>query len=166
MPSPVFRLRLPTGRFLLAVTVALGVVACNNESVTGTGGALAQLEMDMPDTVHSGVPFDAGASAANVGVEGVHEGVVTIALPAPLRVTEISASPGTSATFSNDGIGATVTWELHTLDSFTRSNLTIFATAALPPGAPEQILTAQASMVADGIGFGELVANDSFVLAP
>ena len=154
----------PTLPFLLAA--ALGTLGCNNESVTGTGGALAQLEMDMPDRVHSGQAFQAGSSASNVGVEGVHEGVVTIALPAPLRITDIATSAGTSATFSNDGIGATVTWELHTLDSFTRSNLTIYATATLPSGAPEQILTAQASMVADGIGFGELVANDSFVLAP
>jgi hypothetical protein len=158
--------RLPVRISLVVLLASLGAAACNNESVTGTGGALAQLEMDMPDTVHSGVPFDAGASAANVGVEGVHEGIVTIALPAPLRITDVATSPGTSATFSNDGVGATVIWDLHTLDSFTRSNLTIHATATLPGGAPEQILTAQASMVADGISFGELVANDSFVLAP
>ena len=164
MSSPVHRLRLPAALLLLAA--GLGAPACNNESVTGTGGALAQLEMDMPDTVRSGVPFHAGSSAANVGVEGVHEGVVTITLPAPLSITDVATSPGTSATFTNGGVGATVTWNLHTLDSFTRSNLTIFSTATLPSGAAEQILTARASMVADGIGFGELVANDSFVLAP
>jgi hypothetical protein len=160
---------MPATRRLISPILLLGALAtlaCKNESVTGTGGALAQLEMDMPDTVHSGAPFDAGASAANVGVEGVHEGVVTIALPAPLQVTNVATSPGTTATFSNAGVGATVTWNLNTLDSFTRSNLTIYATAALPQGAPEQILTAQASMVADGIAFGELVANDSFVLSP
>jgi hypothetical protein len=158
------RLRIPAAA--IALLAALGAAACKNESVTGTGGALAQLEMDMPDTVHSGVPFDAGASAANVGVEGVHDGVVTITLPVSLRITGVATSPGTSATFSNDGVGATVTWDLHTLDSFTRSNLTISATATLPTGGPEQILTAHASMVADGISFGELVATDSFVLAP
>jgi hypothetical protein len=162
MLFPARRLRL----FLPALPFVLGALACDNESVTGTGGALAQLEMDMPDTVYSGVPFDAGASAANVGVEGVHEGVVTIALPAPLSIMGVATSPGTSATFSNDGVGATVTWELNTLDSFTRSNLTISARAELPSGAPEQLLTAQASMIADSIHFGELVANDSFVLAP
>ena len=158
------RLRIPVLSALLAA--ALFTVACNNDDVAGSGGALARLEMDMPDTVYSGVPFDAGAAAANVGVEGVHDGVVTITLPAPLRITDVAASPGTSATFSNDGIGSTVSWDLHTLDSNTRSTLTIYATATLPEGAPEQILTAQASMVADGISFGELVANDSFVLAP
>jgi hypothetical protein len=148
---------------ILPLTIA-GSVACNNDDVSGTGGALAQLEMDMPDTVNSGVPFDAGASATAIGVENVHDGVVTITLPAPLRITGVTASPGTSATFSNAGM-ATVTWTLHTLDSNTRSTITIYATAALPPGADDQLLTAQASMVADGIGFGELVANDSFVLA-
>ena len=169
MPSRAFRPRFRLASLPVLLAAALGAaghIGCNNESVTGTGGALAQLEMDMPDTVRSDVPFQAGASASNVGVEGVHEGVVTIALPAPLRITDVATSPGTTATFSNGGIGATVTWDLHTLDSFTRSNLTIHATAALPAGASEQILTAQASMVADGIGFGELVANDSFVLAP
>ena len=148
------------------VAIVLSLAACHNDDVTGSGGALARLEMDMPDRVHSGVPFDAGASAANIGVEGVHEGVVTVSLPPPLRISDVAASPGTSATFSNGGTGATATWELHTLDSNTRSTLTIYATATLPGDATEQILTAQASMVAEGISFGDLVANDSFVLAP
>ncbi|MET0619592.1 MAG: hypothetical protein ABW056_04900 [Thermoanaerobaculia bacterium] len=150
--------------FPLLLIVA-GFAACNNDDVSGTGGALARLEMDMPDTVRSGVPFDAGASAAAVGVENVHDGVVTVTLPAPLRITDVTASPGTSATFSNVGL-ATVTWTLRTLDSNTRSTITIYAAGTLPPGAGEQLLTAQAAMVADGISLGELVANDSFVLAP
>ena len=152
-------------RIALVLTMVSGLPACNNDDVSGTGGALARLEMDMPDTVRSGVPFDAGASAANVGVEGVHDGVVTITLPAPLRITDVTASPGTSATFSNVGL-ATVTWTLHTLDSNTRSTITIYAKGSLPPGAGEQLLTAQATMIADGISLGELVANDSFVLVP
>jgi hypothetical protein len=152
-------------RIALILTMVSGLPACNNDDVSGTGGALARLEMDMPDTVRSGVPFDAGASAANVGVEGVHDGVVTVTLPAPLRITDVTASPGTSATFSNVGL-ATVTWTLHTLDSNTRSTITIYATGTLPPGAGEQLLTAQAAMIADGISLGELVANDSFLLAP
>jgi hypothetical protein len=152
-------------RMALLPLVVAGFTACNNDDVSGTGGALARLEMDMPDTVRSGVPFDAGASAAAVGVENVHDGVVTVTLPAPLRVTDVTASPGTSATFSNVGL-ATVTWTLHTLDSNTRSTITIYATGTLPPGAGEQLLTAQAAMTADGISLGELVANDSFVLAP
>ena len=152
-------------RMALFPVIVAGFAACNNDDVSGTGGALARLEMDMPDTVRSGVPFDAGASAAAVGVENVHDGVVTITLPAPLRITDVTASPGTSADFSNVGL-ATVTWTLHTLDSNTRSTITIYATGTLPPGANEQLLTAQAAMVADGISLGELVANDSFVLTP
>jgi len=153
-------------RFSLPLLLIIaGFAACNNDDVSGTGGALARLEMDMPDTVRSGVPFDAGASAAAVGVENVHDGVVTITLPAPLRITDVTASPGTSADFSNLGL-ATVTWTLHTLDSNTRSTITIYATGTLPPGAGEQLLTAQAAMIADGISLGELVASDSFVLAP
>ena len=152
-------------RMALFPLIVAGFAACNNDDVSGTGGALARLEMDMPDTVRSGVPFDAGASAAAVGVENVHDGVVTITLPAPLRITDVTASPGTSATFSNVGL-ATATWTLRTLDSNTRSTITIYATGTLPPGASEQLLTAQAAMVADGISLGELVANDSFVLAP
>ena len=162
---PATRSRFLWSVSMLVVSV-LAVFACHDGDVTGTGGALARLEIQMPDTVHSGVGFDAGASAAYVGVEGVHDGVVTITLPAPLRISDVTASPGTSASFSNSGVGAIVTWDLHTLDSNTRSTITIYATASLPSGAAEQILTAQASMVADGIHFGELVANDSFVLAP
>jgi hypothetical protein len=153
---------LPLASLLL---VSLGAVACKNDDVAGSGGALARLEVDMPDRVQSGVPFDAGAAAANIGVEGVHDGVVTVTLPALVRITSIAASPGTSATFDN-GVSPSVTWTLNTLDSNTRSTLTIYAVGTLPAATTEQILTAQASMVADGISFGELVATDSFVLAP
>ncbi len=150
---------------LLALPLA-GLVACsNNDDVTGTGGALAQLAVDVPDTVQSGVPFDAGASATAVGVTNVHNGVVTITLPPPIQVTDVIASAGTSATFSN-GNGATITWTLNTLDSNTQSNVTIHAMGTLVPGSPSQNLTAEATMVADGISPGELVATDNFVLAP
>ena len=164
-PRP--RLRLGVAPFVLLTLglAAFGPVACNNDDVTGTGGALARLEVDMPDRVYSGVSFDAGAAAANIGVEGVHDGVVTVTLPALLRITDVAASPGTSATFAN-GISPSATWTLNTLDSNTRSTLTIHAIGTLPTDAPEQVLTAQASMVAHGISFGDLVATDAFVLAP
>jgi hypothetical protein len=160
---------MPVSRRLLRIAplllLVLGAAACNNDDVAGSGGALARIEVDMPDRVQSGVPFDAGAAAANLGVEGVHDGVVTVTLPALVRITDVAASPGTSATFTN-GVSPSVTWTLNTLDSNTRSTLTIYAVGTLPGTMTEQILTAQASMVADGISFGELVANDSFVLAP
>ena len=161
LPGSPFRISF----LLLLAATTLGIAACNNDDVTGTGGALARLEVDMPDTVRSGVPFDAGAAAANLGVEGVHDGVVTVTLPALLRITDVAASPGTSATFAN-GISPAVTWTLNTLDSNTRSTLTIYAVGTLPANTSEQILTAQASMVAEGISVGDLVATDAFVLAP
>ena len=147
----------------LPLASLLLVVACHdNDDVTGTGGALAQLAVNVPDTVHSGVPFDVGVSATAVGVTNVRNGVVTVTLPSPLQITGVDASAGTSATSS----GATATWTLNTLDSNTQSTLTIHATAALPSGSGNMNLTAQASMVADGITNGQLVATDNFVLAP
>ncbi len=151
---------------LLALPL-VGIVSCsNNDDVTGTGGALATLAVDVPDTVQSGVPFDMSVSTTAVGVEGVHNGVVTATLPAPLQINNVTASPGTAATFSNGGGGSTVTWTLNTLDSNTNSNVTINAVGTLAAGSANQNLTAQASMVADGINNGELVASDNFVLAP
>ena len=157
-------MRVPLSIRVLALALPLaGLVAChNNDDVTGTGGALATLAVDVPDTVHSGVPFDMSVSATAVGVEGVHNGVVTATLPAPLQIDDVTAEPGTSATFS----GSTVTWTLNTLDSNTNSHVTINAVGTLAAGSANQNLTAQASMVADGINNGELVASDNFVLAP
>ena len=147
---------------LLALPLA-GLVAChNNDDVTGTGGALATLAVDVPDTVHSGVPFDASVSTTAVGVTNVHNGVVTVTLPAPLQINTVTADAGTSETHT----ASTVTWTLNTLDSNTNSHLSINATGTLIAGSPSQTLTAQASMVADGINNGELTASDNFVLAP
>lgn len=151
---------------VLPFVALAALTACSdNDDVTGTGGALAQLAVDAPDTVHSGVAFDAGANATAVGVTNVQNGVVTISLPAPIEVTGVDASAGTTATFTN-GTGATVTWTLNTLDANTQSNVTIHAIATLPQGAPQASLTIQGSMTADGIANGELVASDNFVLAP
>jgi len=145
--------------------VMLGGVACDNDNdVTGSGGALASLNLDVPQTVNSGVPFDVGLTATAIGVTNVQNGVVTVTLPAPLQATTVDAEAGTSATFTN-GAGATVTWTLNTLDSNTSSTLTIHAMGVLPVGSANQALTIQSSMVADGISSGELVANEDFTLA-
>jgi len=140
-----------------------GLTAChNNDDVTGSGGALATLAVDAPDTVQSGVPFDMSVSTTAVGVQNVHNGVVTVTLPAPLQINTVTAEAGTSETHT----GSTVTWTLNTLDSNTNSHLTINAVGSLPAGTTSTTLTAQASMVAQGINSGELVASDNFVLAP
>ena len=142
--------------------VMFGAVACDDDNdVTGSGGALASLNMDVPETVNSGVAFDVGLTATAIGVTNVQNGVVTVTLPAPIQVTSVDAEAGTSATFS----GGAVTWTLNTLDSNTSSTLTIHAMGVLPTGSTNQSLTAQASMVADGINNGELVASETFTLA-
>ncbi len=143
--------------------VMFGAVACNDDNdVTGSGGALASLNLDMPDTVNSGVAFDVVLTATAIGVTNVANGVVTVTLPAPVQVTSVDAEAGTSATFN----GGAVTWTLNTLDSNTSSTLTIHSMGVLPTGSTNQSLTAQASMVADGINSGELVTSVSFILAP
>jgi len=148
---------------LVALPLAMvGAVGCDDDNdVSGTGGALASLNLDMPETVNSGVPFDASLTATAIGVTNVQNGVVTVTLPAPIQVTGVDAEAGTSATFA----GGTITWTLNTLDSNTSSDLTIHAMGTLPAGAPGQNLTAQASMTADGISSGEVVVSENFTLA-
>jgi hypothetical protein len=142
--------------------VMFGVIACNDDNdVTGSGGALASLNLDMPETVNSGAPFDASLTATAIGVTNVQNGVATVTFPAPIQVTAVDAEAGTSATFN----GGTVTWTLNTLDSNTSSTLTIHAMGTLPVGSANQTLTVQSSMVADGISNGELVASENFTLA-
>jgi len=139
----------------------LALVACGNDNdVTGSGGALASLNLDVPETVHSGTAFNIGVSTTALGVTNVRNGVVTVTLPAGVTATSVDAEAGTSATTS----GSTVSWTLNTLDSNTSSTLTIHAMGTLPAGAPNQSLEVQASMVADGISNGELVANENFTL--
>ncbi len=54
--------------------VMFGAVACNDDNdVTGSGGALASLNLDMPETVNSGVAFDVGLTATAIGVTNVAE---------------------------------------------------------------------------------------------
>jgi len=142
--------------------IMVGAVACNDDNdVTGSGGALASLNLDVPETVNSGVAFDVGLTTTAIGVTNVQNGVVTVTLPSPIQVTAVDAEAGTSATFN----GGVVTWTLNTLDSNTSSTLTIHSMGTLPVGSTNQSLTAQASMVADGISNGELVASENFTLA-
>jgi len=142
--------------------IMFGAVACDDDNdVTGSGGALASLNMDVPETVNSGVAFDVSLTATAIGVTNVQNGVVTVTLPAPIQVTAVDAEAGTTATFN----GGAVTWTLNTLDSNTDSVLTIHAMGVLPAGSTNRSLTAQASMTANGISSGELVASENFTLA-
>jgi hypothetical protein len=141
----------------------IGAVGCDDDNdVTGSGGALASLNLDAPDSVNSGAPFDVSLTATATGVENVDNGVVTVTVPAPLQITNVAPEAGTDASFA----GNTVTWNLNTLDSNTSSELVINVTGALPPGAPSANLTVQASMIADGIPSGDLVVSEDLTLMP
>jgi hypothetical protein len=147
---------------------SLGLLAaCNdNNDVTGTGGALVRLNVDAPDSAVSGQPFNVSLTAQNVGVTNVRSGVVSVTLPSPLTVTSVNAEPGTSATFANSASGATVTWQLNTLDANSSLDLTIQTVGALNAGAPNTPIAIQAQLTADGITPGESVATDTVSLMP
>jgi hypothetical protein len=157
--------RLATFVFLPLV-VGVGAAACRDHSDTTTApGAIANLTLDAPNSVHSGQSFDVVVRATAVGVNNVHNGHVDVMLPTPLVVSSVDASTGTSATFSN-GSGASVGWNLGTLDSNSQSSLHVRATGTLAPGQPAQLLTIQATMTADGIRAGDAVAQHGIELTP
>jgi hypothetical protein len=153
-------------RFAIPAALLAGVVACGNSSdVTGANGALGRVAVSGPDSATSGVAFNVDVNATNVGVQGIHNGIVQITLPPPLGVNSVDPSPGTQATFSN-GVGATVTWTLNTLDSNTQSTIRINTTGTLLAPQPAQTLRVQASMTADGIHAGDAVAFKDIQLMP
>ena len=152
----IFRFAAP------AILLAGLAVACHNSDTAAGNGALGRVSVSAPDNVTSGQAFDVEIDALNIGVQGIHNGVVTVNVPAPLVVNSVAPSGGTQATFS----GGTVTWTLNTLDSNTQSTLHINATGTLPAGAAPMNVTIQASLVADGIRAGDAVATDTFQLNP
>ena len=149
---------------LIALPLAMfGVVGCDDDNdVTGSGGALASLNLDVPETVTANQAFEVHLTATAIGVQNVQNGVVTITFPSAIQVTSVDAEAGTTASVS----GNTITWTLNTLDSNTNSTLNIHSMGTLPAGSTNQNLTVQASMVADGIGAGELTASENFTLQP
>jgi len=154
-------------RLALPAALLAGAFACSDSSdVTGSGGALGRVEVRAPDSATSGVAFNADINATNVGVEGIHNGVVQVTLPPPLSVNSVEPSAGTQATFSNSGGGSTVSWTLNTLDSNTNSSLRINTTGTLLAAQPAQTLRIQASMTADGIRAGDAVAFKDVQLMP
>lgn len=158
-------------RFLLLpilVFGVLGLAGCNDENdITGTGGALATLTVDTPDSAQSGQPFNVEIRALAIGVTNVRNGRVQVTLPTPLTVTALDPSAGTTATFSNSaGGGAQVTWVLNTLDSNTQSTLQITAMGVLAPGEAARSITVQAVLTADGISAGDADAEDVLQLRP
>ena len=149
-------------RFAAPAVLVAGLVACGNSDTTTSNGALGRISVDAPDNATSGQPFNVEIDALNVGVQGIHNGVVTVSVPAPLVIDSVAPSGGTQATFA----GGTITWTLNTLDSNTQSTLHFTVTGTLPAGSAAMTLTIQASMVADGIHAGDAVATDTFQLNP
>lgn len=150
-------------RFALPAALLAAAVSCkDNNDVTGAPGAFASLTVSGPDSAVSGQSFNVNVKALNIGVSGVHNGMVQITLPAPLSANGVTASPGTSATFSS---GA-VTWTLHTLDSNTQSTLSIATTGTLAPGSAPQTARVSAMLTADGIKAGDATAFKDIQITP
>jgi hypothetical protein len=154
----VFRLSL------LALLVS-GALACHDSETTTAPGAIANLQIDAPDSVRSGQAFTVDVSAVNVGLNNIHNGQVQVTLAAPLQVNSVEASAGTSAVFST-GPGGAVSWTLNTLDSNSQSRLHVNVVGNLPPGSAAQRLTVRAAMTADGIRPGDAVAEHTVELMP
>jgi hypothetical protein len=149
-------------RFALPMTLLCGVYACSETDTTTAPGALASLSVDAPDSATSGQSFDVRVVAQNIGVSGIHNGHVDLSFPAPLVVSAVDTSPGTSATFTT----SSVSWSLGTLDSNTNSVLHVTVTGTLAPGAPAQTLTILGTLTADGIGPTDAVAQGTLQLNP
>ena len=150
---------------ILGLAVIIGTAACNEDNgVTSANLSLVRLSVDAPATVKSGDNFGVQVRALNVGLAGVHEGHVTVILPAPLTILSLDAPSGTSATFSNGISGGTVEWSLATLDSNSQSKLDITTMGVLGANEGTKKLTVVASMIADGIKAGDATAQDDVTL--
>ncbi len=153
-------------RIVLPAALLAAVVACSKSSdVTGANAALGRVAVSAPDSAVSGTSFRVDVSALNVGVQGIHNGMVQVTLPGPLTVSAVDASPGTSATFTG-GSGGSVTWTLNTLDANTQSTLHITTAGTLPAGSAAMTVRIQASMTADGINPGDATAFKDVQLTP
>ncbi|MEP6767273.1 MAG: hypothetical protein ABJC61_01290 [Acidobacteriota bacterium] len=149
----------------IPVLLMLAFPGCHDRETSTAPGALANVRVDAPDSARSGETFVIDVSAVAVGINNVRNGHVQVTLPPPLLVLSAEASSGTAATFSN-GAGATVSWDLNTLDSNSQSRLHIRASGTLPSGSAAQSLTIRASMTADGVRSGDAVAEDTVQLLP
>lgn len=152
-------------RFGIPLLVLLGAFACEDSKTTTSPGALASVSFNAPDSARSGQAFQIDVSALTVGVNSVQNTRVDVTLPAPLTVSSVSSSSGTSATFAN-GNGATVSWIIGSLDSNSQSRLHITVLGILPAGSAAQSLTVNAMMTADGIRPGDAVAHATVQLMP
>jgi len=155
------RFSVPRIAACAAAFAALALLAgCNNNDVTGAGGALARIAVDAPDNATSGQNFDIRVTAQAIGVENIQNGIVTITLPSPLTVVNLNAEAGTTATSS----GNVVTWNLGTLDANTELELTISAMGTTATQMAN--LSVNAQLLGNGINAGDAVATDTLTLNP
>lgn len=159
-------MRVPWGLLgALLVAATLSAASCgDNKDVTAANQSLVQVTVDAPDTAQSGSSFGVQVRALNVGVAGIHDGHMAVTLPSPLTVISVSSSAGTTATFTNGIAGATVQWNMNTLDSNTQSKIDITTMGLLGPTDGSKRLTVVASMTAQGINSGDVVAQDDVTL--
>lgn len=151
---------------VFAAALVVGLAACKDNETTTAPGAIANVAIEAPDSAHSGQSFTFDVKALNVGINNVRDGRVEVTLPAPLSVTAVETSEGTSATFSNGAAASAVHWILGTLDSNSQSRLHITATGILPPGSAGESLMLSASLTAAGVRDGDAVAHATLQLMP
>ena len=158
------RVRFPLSRIALSMAVFAALTlgaACHNNDVTGANGALARVSVDAPDSGTSGQNFNIQVTAQAVGVQNIQNSVVTVTVPAPLTIVNVTTDdPQTSTTVS----GNTVTWTIGTLDSNSQSGLTITVMGTTSTPMTGLVVTAQ--MTGNGINAGDAVATDTFTLNP
>jgi hypothetical protein len=149
------------GVVLLTLVAA---ISCNDDDsdVAGSRGSLAALDIDAPDSVHSGVEFGVEVDATNIGISNIRNARASITFDAPLSVLSVDASPGTSAAIS----GNLVAWDLGTLDSNTRSRLHLRVMGTLEPGEGNRTARIRAELTGQGISAGEAVATDFVTISP
>ena len=149
--------------YTVAVTLLLlgGAVACDDENdVAGSRGALAVLNVDAPSFARSGEEFGVEINAGNVGVNNIRDGHVQVTFEAPLFPRSVEASGGTTASVS----GNSVTWDLGTLDSNTRSHIDVRVMPILIPGEASRSAVIRAELTARGISSGDAVASDTVTI--
>jgi hypothetical protein len=160
-------LRFRLLRAAVPLVLVLGLVACDDDDdITGSNGSLARVEIDAPGSATTGDDFEVQVNALNIGVSNIRSGRVDATFGVPLAILSVDTSPGTSASFSNGPTGGRVTWDLGTLDSNSESRLTVRAVGVLAPAAGSQTATIEASLTAQGIGAGDVVASDTVTINP